>query len=323
MTTRWPSQHSPGGVTFDVAIDCEADSLAYPEAPIWLEVEIVDASLPAPAVPEAEQRDAGTNDAWTGVMKKISRHYQPEAAWQVEKLHKKLVKRAAQLPSTNASEGQRIAVSCSTTVTVVQASASEPDESGESVPIITAVVSDALVDLETIDDFCQHFQIPQTLFTNKCVGYIKDVGLYRFYVSPPERRLSRSPKSLAEIIAWTAADELSRTLPRTAMAQFASSLAAAVLQYCPTPWLPETWQSSHVHFFGVGELSNDIARVSFATPYFRIEFTKPDKGKGRLSIPVPITAAAADGASTPAPAALARNEPLFRFGIVLLELGYG
>ncbi|RGP67985.1 hypothetical protein FSPOR_5646 [Fusarium sporotrichioides] len=124
--------------------------------------------------------------------------------------------------------------------------------------------------------------------------------------------------SLADMISWVAEDEVSRNLPRSAMAQIASSLACAVLQYHSTPWLPEVWQSSHVRFFGMKDWLHDSTNLGLKSPYFKVEFSKSDiTGKGKavdLSLPSSSQYVAVKEA--------VRNEVLFSFGLVLLELGY-
>jgi hypothetical protein len=289
--TSIKSKNMEDGIKFDIAIDCEADSPTFREAPIWLEVETVDAGRPVAPVHKAEQSGTESVDAWTDVMERITRHSQPMVIGHLEKVHKRLDKKAVCFQSAGVSVGLVGAISGTMTTTVMQATADD-NKDGETIPISTtdtsstSITPDSIIDLETIEDFCQHFQIPRPICSYTCVGYIKDLGLHRFYLPPPERQLSGQQKSLAEIITWISEDEFSRSLPRTAMARLASSLAAAVLQYHSTPWLPETWQSSHVRFFGIRELSEDADSISFTTPYLRVEFSKPDKGKGRLTTPV-------------------------------------
>jgi len=110
------------------------------------------------------------------------------------------------------------------------------------------------------------------------------------------------------------------------MAHFASSLACAVLQYHSTPWLPEGWQSNHVRFFGVTEHLLETADFIQAPPYFKVELTNPDKGKSLDLGPTNRHMRLGGGVilnDTPETSnSVVRNEILFRFGIVLLELGY-
>jgi hypothetical protein len=164
--------------------------------------------------------------------------------------------------------------------------------------------------------------------------------VHRFYLPSPDRRLPGKQKSLAEIISWISKDEFSRSIPTTALLRLASSLAVAVLQYHSTPWLPETWDSSYVCFFGISELTEDASGISLTSPCLRVEFMKHDKGKDldlrhlppqsdrttvstTYTIPnTTFTPVVSSMPNDPTVSPLARNELLFRFGIMLLELGY-
>lgn len=73
-----------------------------------------------------------------------------------------------------------------------------------------------------------------------------------------------------------------------------------------------------MRFFGIEELSDDASEISSQIPYFRAEMPKSDEEKGGTGS---TTDANADSDDTGL-ISLARNELLFRFGTVLLELGY-
>ncbi|KAI8723138.1 hypothetical protein NCS52_00168900 [Fusarium sp. LHS14.1] len=173
--------------------------------------------------------------------------------------------------------------------------------------------ANSFIDLEMIEDLCRLFQIPRPICSSTCVGYITYSGLHHFYLSPPERQTLGQQTSLAEIITWISEDEFTRSLPRTTMVHLASSLAAAVLQYHSTPWLPNTWESRHVLFRGSGNLLEDVSSVSSTSPYFRVGFSTGPKTTPQASTRV---------SPPPTPSSLARNAILFRLGIILLELGY-
>lgn len=277
------------GIKFDVAISCDADSPTCPDVPIWLEVESVDAnSFEFGSQKREEPSDTDSNDAWTSVMDTMTKHTQPIVIKKAEKIRNKLVKKAVRFQSTASNLVAAISTTRSSSTTLVQVTGGEDDKDKDKggtigpFPTNDPATADSIIDLEMIEDFCRLFQVPRPVWSSKPVGYIRNLGLHRFYLPPPQRRLSGPQKSLAEIITWISEDEFSRSLPRTSMAHLASSLAAAVLQYHSTPWLPETWQSSHVRFFGVGELSQDSSSISLGTPYtpyFKVEFSKPEKGK--------------------------------------------
>lgn len=173
--------------------------------------------------------------------------------------------------------------------------------------------ADSIIDLEMIEDLCRHFQIPRPICSSTRVGYITYAGLHHFYLTPPEQQPSRQQTSLAELITWISEDEFTRSLPRTTMVHLAGSLATAVLQYHSTPWLPKTWESRQVLFYGSGDILEDASSISSLSPYFRVSFsTGPETTPQARNRVFP----------KPTPSSLARNAILFRLGIILLELGY-
>jgi hypothetical protein len=325
------------GVRFDVAIDHEADSSTCREMPIWLEIKATHEGCLDTSLCKTELVDDEPDNAWTDVMEKITKHSQPMIIKQVERPPKRGIGRL--FPSKPDDFGPAAVNSGSSTI--VQGTADDDDDQNEDTPPASIssktnhpTTSDSMIDLDLIKNFCYHFQVLEPVSSNTCVGYIQEVGLHRFYLPPLGRRPSEQQKSLADIITWISEDELSRDLPRTAVAHIASSLAVAVLQYHSTPWLPDSWHSSQVRFFGVDEISEDTDGISSMTPYLRVEFSKPDKGKDRpmtaMATSIPFTTTSANHTSSvnsghalvPASIVLARNELLFRFGVVLLELGY-
>lgn len=325
-------EKAENSVKFDVAVDCEANSPTCRETPIWLEIEAIDGGHPVTPMDKTEHLETESDNDWTGVMDRLTKNSQPMVIRHVEEVHKRLDRKS--VPAQSSNVGTLGVVSCSSTMSA------DGDQDEETLPTSTSATtdnsttSDFMVDLKMIENFCGHLQVLQPICSNTCVGYIQDLSLHRFYLPPPERRPSKQQKSLADIITWISEDELSHDLPITTVAHIASSLAAAVLQFHSTPWLPDSWQSSQVRYFGIGELSEDADGISSTTPYFRADFSKPDEGKGLLLTTV-ATSQPSPGASTtstcstssgnapvPVSMALARNEVLFRFGIVLLELGY-
>ncbi|KAJ5675814.1 hypothetical protein N7462_008711 [Penicillium macrosclerotiorum] len=326
------------GIKFDVAINCKADLPAGLETPIWLEIKSTDGSHHANSMGKTGHIDIETGNVWTNVMEKLTKNSQPMVVRHAETAQRRVIAKA--VPVQSHDVGLASGMSDSSIIPVIQGIADDDwDGDSLSASILNKTnnppSSDAMIDLKMIKNFCCHIQALEPKCSNTYVGYIQDLGLHRFYLPPPERRPPEQQKSLADIITWVSENELFRDLPRTAVAHIASSLAAAVLQYHSTPWLPDSWQSSQIHFFGVGELSEGTDGISSTTPYFRVEFPEPDEEKGRLMTAVAasqaFTAASTTSASSITTAhapgttsvALARNELLFRFAIVLLELGYG
>ncbi|RYP71835.1 hypothetical protein DL771_004547 [Monosporascus sp. 5C6A] len=299
------------GIKFDVAIsplDAEA-------SPLWLEIEYIDVTTQLLSESHSAV-DSDSDKAWYSVIGTLQKYSQPMSLDKVEPTPKKLTKRPKPLQALNIPKKAK--------VVRFQTASSEADETPvpdeDKRQEISASEELPVRNLDRIQDFCRHFQTTRSGCGHACVGYIKHSGLHRFYLPASQRISTGSQMTLAEIISWISEDEVSRSLPRTAMAYLASSLACAVLQYHSTPWLPETWQSSHVRFFGVADLLQNSTDLCLTPPYFKVEFPKLDKGKDLDLTPPPRQRCAEPGnvVST----GIARNEVLFRFGIVLLELGY-
>ncbi|KAL6918830.1 hypothetical protein ACHAP8_008570 [Fusarium lateritium] len=290
------------GIKFEAVVTPSESEIS----PLWLEIECVDdtrayqpSSNSSPVVkPELDKN-------WLNVVDTLEKHSQPLALESAQRTPNKL--------SGQSISYQTLTTTKITKVVRFQALSLKPNELED---LNESQQDDAHQDdtqfknLEVIDDICQHFQTTHSACEPTYVGYIQHSGLYRFYVPSSPRFPTNSQMSLAEMISWVAEDEFSRILPRSAMAQIASSLACAVLQYHSTPWLPEMWQSRHVQFFGIKDWLEDSTNLSLTSPYFKVEFSKADiTGKGKdAAVSLPYDAV--------------RNEVLFSFGLVLLELGY-
>ncbi|KAF5004499.1 hypothetical protein FDECE_9011 [Fusarium decemcellulare] len=299
------------GITFEALVTpSEAET-----SPLWLEIECIDEkqTCQLPSRPRTAE-ELESDQAWSTVVDTLKKHSQPLALEPVvQRTPKKLTKRPKTSPNA-ASTGKvvRFQTPSSEPDDIVDAAGSEKDS--------TQTDDTQLTNLDIVEDVCQHFQTThsscESLCDPTCVGYIQHSGLHRFYMPVSQPFPSSSQMSLAEMISWIVEDDL--YLPRSARADIASSLACAVLQYHSTPWLPETWQSSHVRFFGIKDWLDDSSNLSLRSPYFKVEFSKADiKGKEKAAnncLPANHQYAVVKEA--------VRNEVLFSFGLVLLELGY-
>jgi hypothetical protein len=177
------------------------------------------------------------------------------------------------------------------------------------------------MDLMLIADLCHHFHAQYLLLQpQQCLGYLPCRGhhLQRFYRLPPDRHFTGSPLSLHAIIAWINTHSFQGCLPLPAAFHMAGSLAASVLQFHSTPWLPETWRSQDIRFFSVGgKLLSPEDELRLSDPYFKADFAKRGKGKGKAVNQTATCMLAGQGVHVGA-----RNELLFPFGIVLLEIGF-
>lgn len=184
----------------------------------------------------------------------------------------------------------------------------------------SSALSQGSLDLCLIQDVCEHFQNHQRQSQQEiCMRYLEDSCVQRFYQPPAENRLEGSTKSLEDIIVWISEDPI-RILPRSIMFQLAFSLATAVLRYHSTPWLSEAWGSSDVVFFGINDLQQ--GDVSLRNPHLNAEFSRY-KGKGKVTIDPESDIMS--GVSTSLKGLSlqnARNEVLFRLGVIFLEVGF-
>lgn len=183
------------------------------------------------------------------------------------------------------------------------------------------------LDLVNIDDACHHFQTTTPTDCKQCVAHFRHNGLYRFYL-PNDNRVSptvSSQRSLAEVMAWYSEDRHQRQLPRCSTAALASLLANAVLQYHSTPWLPDKWHSSSVRFFGIEDLMQQKPNsLVFPSPYFEVAFSRSAvTGKAKALTVVDRASTSSALVNRQLRGIVVRNEVLFHFGIVLLELGHG
>ncbi|KAJ5178822.1 hypothetical protein N7492_002032 [Penicillium capsulatum] len=290
-------------VKFGMAIDPDCPQSTGRETPIRFEVEALDPNSPMqPALPPAPEWDTIEK------MKTRSLAIRPATKKKSKKKASKKVRlRTASISDPKPSASS--ASSASSSLTLVNTASSD-----------TVNVSDTMANLSLVDDFCHHFinpqMYPQMYPNNSYIGYIQNDGLHRFYL--PGRQAEQQ-MSLEDIIAWVSEDRISRTLPRTTIANLSYLLSTAILQYHSTPWLQNTWQSSHVRFFGFGtaNLSPDVSEIGPKMPYFRAEMPQSEQSPGLAKLD-----SVAEDAPDPDLVCLARNEPLFRLGTVLLELGY-
>ncbi|KAF4459335.1 hypothetical protein FALBO_13904 [Fusarium albosuccineum] len=301
------------GIVFEAVVaHSEAET-----SPLWLEIECLDENqtFPLPSNP-ATVEELESDKTWSPVVDALKKHSQRMVLEPVvQRTPNKLTKRPKSSQAPDATTPGK--------VVRFQTPSLEPHDTEDapgSEQDSTQTDDTQLTNLDIVEDVCQHFQTSHSSCESSCdptcVGYIQHSGLHRFYIPVSQRFPSSSQMSLAEMISRIVEDDL--YLPRSARADIASSLACAVLQYHSTPWLPETWQSSHVRFFGIKDLLDDSSNLSLRSPYFKVEFSKADiKGKEKAVddyLPANHQYAVVKEA--------VRNEVLFSFGLVLLELGY-
>jgi hypothetical protein len=177
-----------------------------------------------------------------------------------------------------------------------------------------------LLDLMVTADFCGHLHSQYKLCKSKhyFLGYLDGNNQQKLFIPPPERRLYNEPRTLSAIIAWISTASMHRSLPLPVALHIAGSLAASVLQFHSTPWLPERWKSDDVRFFSAGGLCVE-SELQLSHPNFQVHFPKPvDKALSQQSQMSDITLTDSEQTLL----GCVRNELLFRLGIVLLEVGF-
>jgi hypothetical protein len=172
-------------------------------------------------------------------------------------------------------------------------------------------------DLELVDDFCEAFhELSIKCMGRSPLGVLRDPYSQWFYLSTPQTPPSSS-QSFAEVIAWVAEEPVIRTLPRSVLVELAGNLAEGIMQFYSTPWLSHPDLGQIIRFYNNSDPS--VNSVQLEGPYFTTRLETRAKGKGKATDQIH---GAAYGRAAVADFSGARNELLFNFGIILLEIGF-
>lgn len=179
------------------------------------------------------------------------------------------------------------------------------DSDPVSSPDIGLCHGNTSTDLTQLQDLCLHFQQQHGKMKSgkHLLGYL---SLQRIFSLGPDRRVSGKPYSLADLVRF---DGVGSSLSMLEKTNIAASLATSVLQFYSTPWLPGSWSSINVVFFG----KNSWDPNSFSPLYFGRQLERIGKGKSVEHGDV--------ASSTMFGGPSARNEVLFQLGLALLETG--
>ena len=182
------------------------------------------------------------------------------------------------------------------------------------------------LDLCLVEDYCHYFKEHCTmtpLEKRACIGFLGGNGVFRFYSKEPQSIVVSTSWSLADLISWVSAEPIMRSFPRPFVFGLASSIARMVLQFHTTPWLRPSWRSKDLqfflHFFDAQNVDQMRKEVSLQSPHLNTEF--PGASFSQQKTPEQPHSPEVDQEDDLS-AQLARNETLFRLGIVLLELGF-
>ncbi|KAH7002587.1 hypothetical protein EDB80DRAFT_720802 [Ilyonectria destructans] len=305
-------------VKFEVALTVQEDTVDASSkqddtlsGPLWLEVEYVDGSGQDQVAIVKTHGDHQTLEELSTALTKLSTKallVAPSSSQNVSKVPRKVhfdVVPSQLIPGNDSgtSPGGK--------------PSSENNNSGPAPPETASEMQ--VIDLMLVSDFCEHLHSQYRLCpSQQCfIGCLGGKHLQRFYIPPADRRVCDEPKSLEAIIAWIGANSMHRCLPLPVALQIAGSLAASVLQFHSTPWLPETWRSQDISFFST-ELSVED-EIQLSHPHFQVQFSNHiKKSMSQYSKASDLTLVNSEEVSLSG----ARNEILFRLGIVLLEVGF-
>jgi hypothetical protein len=172
-------------------------------------------------------------------------------------------------------------------------------------------------DLELVDDFCEAFHgLSIDCIGRSPLGVLRDPYSQWFYLSTP-LTASSSSQSFAEVIAWVAEEPVVRTLPRSVLVDLAGNLAEGIMQFYSTPWLSHPDLGQIVRFYNNSDPS--MNSVQLEGPYFTTRLETRAKGKGKATDQIQ---GGPYGKASVAVCSGARNELMFNFGIILLEIGF-
>ena len=288
-------------VKFDLALDCMPKLSHSRDAPIWLAIETGFESSRGRR-PECQSSARSTN-------------------WITDAVH--VPKRRASNSSIDVSHRQsnedhgrkkdKISISA------------QPRESGDTkknemmaseIPPNPENVT--LPDLCSRRDLCLFLeglhQCSQNSKALGCVGVLDPEGAFRHLVYHGTFSIAAAESiSLHKFISDLPNDKQIPGLSSLERVRLALSLSIAVLQFNSSAWLPETWRSSNIHFYGWKRIhaSGQGLGMPFLNIGSKLKESKSDFGNDdEIMIP------------NDRPPSPIRNEVLFGLGVILLELGF-
>ncbi|KAI8673027.1 hypothetical protein NCS56_00767400 [Fusarium sp. Ph1] len=187
--------------------------------------------------------------------------------------------------------------------------------------------SSSSTDLSLVDDVCKTaYQNVQCCDSRSFLGSWSGPHAQWFCVPTALSTGYGGSRALSDIIKWISEEPVLRSLPRPMLVEVAGNVAEGIMQFYSTPWLASTDLGQAVRYFGPEGSSSTSTKLK--GPYFmtrfnsRREFDSRREKKG-LSQPTedpePLYDILID--DTP-PFGGERNELLFSFGILMLEIGY-
>lgn len=179
--------------------------------------------------------------------------------------------------------------------------------------------SSSLTDLSLVDDVCKMAYDSMACCTDRSFLGSWSGPHAQWFCVPTARTTDGGSRALSDIIKWISKEPVLRSLPRPLLVELAGNVAEGIMHVYSTPWLASTDLGNNVRYSGISD-SSSIA-VQLKGPYFMARFhckqAREDLVQPSIN-PVPCIAL-----YSPVHFAEARNELLFNFGILMLEIGYG
>ena len=167
-------------------------------------------------------------------------------------------------------------------------------------------------------DLCLHLQqhhqnSPSD--TSTCIGVLQRTQTFNHILyRRPALDTPATSTSLETVLSNLAENKPTSGLSCLERVRLARSLATAVLEFHSTPWLPETWRSRNVHFYGIndpsiekpGFLNTPLLNATFSQSHqLAVDNCPPPQETCENALLSPI-----------------RNNILFGLGVMMLELGF-
>lgn len=204
-------------------------------------------------------------------------------------------------------------------------------------------LSDDRRNLDSLTNFCDNSNfctqirriIQQPILgTNHCIGYLScsHSSKHLVYLNSRIQSISTSPsREMALVSLRQLFDNVYRaSLPTGGLLQheriqLAKQLATAVLHFHSTPWLDKSWSSNNVLIFGLDrhdqspDVATDGSEFITSSPYLNVSIGGPQHGHDRTQR---SDAVVVGGGPTRSSRTLVRNQALFAWGVMMLELAY-
>ncbi|RTE80656.1 hypothetical protein BHE90_004859 [Fusarium euwallaceae] len=185
----------------------------------------------------------------------------------------------------------------------------------------TRLSTSSSIDLSLVDDVCKMVYASNSGSTNRSL-----LGSWRgphaqWFCMPASLSTGDSgSRALSDIIRWISEEPVLRSPPRSILVELAGNVAEGIMQFYSTPWLTSNDLGQIVRYFAPS--GSNSTSTQLKGPFFMARFKSR---QGKKSLPqAPAELSSTEGISLYRNVHFleARNELLFNFGILMLEIGY-